>query len=181
MVVEDEPEIRELLSFSITRAGYDVQPAESAEQALQMLDSGLPELVIIDWMLPGIEPTGRKVELLVAIRSGNTAADSDMQRAIELIAEGFENFPEGSGAWDCVVVQASNPQLAKKMAAYVGNHPSYIVQQQLDEVLNPYPSLWKLIRKYMLAKMLDEPNADELLGELGERLPLQEWLEGDSD
>ncbi len=111
----------------------------------------------------------------------NTAADSDMQRAIELIAEGFENFPEGSGAWDCVVVQASNPQLAKKMAAYVGNHPSYIVQQQLDEVLNPYPSLWKLIRKYMLAKMLDEPNADELLGELGERLPLQEWLEGDSD
>jgi len=54
MVVEDEPEIRELLNFTITRAGYDVQSAESAEQALQMLDRALPELVIIDWMLPGM-------------------------------------------------------------------------------------------------------------------------------
>ncbi len=54
LVVEDEPEIRELLSFTITRAGYDVQAAESAEQAMQQLDRGLPELVIIDWMLPGM-------------------------------------------------------------------------------------------------------------------------------
>lgn len=54
MVVEDEPEIRELLSFTITRAGHDVIAAESAEQALQLLDKGLPELLVIDWMLPGM-------------------------------------------------------------------------------------------------------------------------------
>ena len=54
MVVEDEPEIRELLSFTITRAGHDVVTAESAEQALQLLDRGLPELLVIDWMLPGM-------------------------------------------------------------------------------------------------------------------------------
>ena len=54
MVVEDEPEIRELLSFTITRAGFDVVSAESAEQALQLLDRSLPELLLIDWMLPGM-------------------------------------------------------------------------------------------------------------------------------
>jgi two-component system phosphate regulon response regulator PhoB len=54
MVVEDEPEIRELLSFTITRAGHDVVTAESAEQALQLLDRGLPELLVVDWMLPGM-------------------------------------------------------------------------------------------------------------------------------
>jgi len=54
MVVEDEPEIRELLSFTITRAGHDVVTAESAEQALQLIDRGLPELLVIDWMLPGM-------------------------------------------------------------------------------------------------------------------------------
>ncbi|MCR9261371.1 MAG: phosphate regulon transcriptional regulator PhoB [Pseudomonadaceae bacterium] len=54
MVVEDEPEIRELLSFTITRAGHDVVTAESAEQALQLIDRGLPEMLVIDWMLPGM-------------------------------------------------------------------------------------------------------------------------------
>ena len=47
-------EIRELLGFSISRAGYDIIEAESAEVALQRLDRGTPELVIIDWMLPGM-------------------------------------------------------------------------------------------------------------------------------
>ena len=52
LVVEDEPEIRELLVFTLSRASYDVIEAESSEQALQLLDLGLPDLAIIDWMLP---------------------------------------------------------------------------------------------------------------------------------
>jgi two-component system, OmpR family, phosphate regulon response regulator PhoB len=54
LVVEDEPEIRELLNFTISRAGYDVIDAESAEQALRLLDRSVPELAVIDWMLPGM-------------------------------------------------------------------------------------------------------------------------------
>ena len=66
------------------------------------------------------------------------------------------------------------------MAAYVGDNQTYLVKQQLDDVLSPYPSLWKQIRQYMLAKTLGQSNADELLAELGERIPLKEWLDGDS-
>ena len=55
LVVEDEPDIRELLNFTITRAGFDVIEAESAEDALPLLDRGAPELIIIDWMLPGMD------------------------------------------------------------------------------------------------------------------------------
>ncbi len=54
LVVEDEPEIRDLLNFTISRAGYDVLEAETAEHALQILDRSVPELAIIDWMLPGM-------------------------------------------------------------------------------------------------------------------------------
>jgi len=54
LVVEDEPDIRELLNFSLSRAGYDVHAADSAEQAIVLLDSHLPDLAIIDWMLPGM-------------------------------------------------------------------------------------------------------------------------------
>lgn len=54
LVVEDEPEILELLSFTMTRAGFEVVGAESSEHALKLLDQAQPDLAIIDWMLPGM-------------------------------------------------------------------------------------------------------------------------------
>jgi len=54
LLVEDEPEIRELLSFSLGRAGFQVWESPSAEDALQRLDGTLPGLLILDWMLPGM-------------------------------------------------------------------------------------------------------------------------------
>lgn len=57
LVVEDDPDIREMLRFTLTRAGYDIWEADSAEQALARLDGQLPALVLIDWMLPGMPGT----------------------------------------------------------------------------------------------------------------------------
>ena len=54
LLVEDETDIRKMLSFSLQRAGFEVVGAETAEQALDLLDGPLPALVIIDWMLPGM-------------------------------------------------------------------------------------------------------------------------------
>lgn len=53
MLVEDEIEIREMLSFALTRAGFDTLCAGSAEEALRLLDGPAPSVIIIDWMLPG--------------------------------------------------------------------------------------------------------------------------------
>src|SRR5262245_1013732 len=53
MLVEDEPEIREMLSYALTRAGFSAVTAGSAEEALELLDGQQPAVVIIDWMLPG--------------------------------------------------------------------------------------------------------------------------------
>jgi len=57
LVVEDDPDIREMLRFTLTRGGYDVWEADSAEAALSRLDGQLPALVLIDWMLPGMQGT----------------------------------------------------------------------------------------------------------------------------
>lgn len=54
LLVEDEPEIREMLEFALSRAGFDVWQTETAEDALAKLDGLLPNLLIIDWMLPGM-------------------------------------------------------------------------------------------------------------------------------
>ena len=54
LVIEDEQEVREMLNFSLSRSGFNVWETASAEEALRRLDGPLPSLVIIDWMLPGM-------------------------------------------------------------------------------------------------------------------------------
>ena len=54
LIVEDEPEIRELLNFSLVRSGFDVAEAASGEMALLYLNNKLPDILIVDWMLPGM-------------------------------------------------------------------------------------------------------------------------------
>ena len=53
LVVEDEPAIRELLRVNLVDAGYEVQEAEDAETAQDTLHRRLPDLLLLDWMLPG--------------------------------------------------------------------------------------------------------------------------------
>ncbi len=53
LVVEDEPAILELLEVNLTDAGYRVVTATDAEAAQRELRETLPDLVLLDWMLPG--------------------------------------------------------------------------------------------------------------------------------
>ncbi len=53
LVVEDESAIAELISIHLRHVGHEVRVATNAEQALAEVDSQLPDLVILDWMLPG--------------------------------------------------------------------------------------------------------------------------------
>lgn len=54
LVVEDEPAIQELLSLNLTQAGHNPIRALSVEQAQSLIREALPDLVILDWMLPGM-------------------------------------------------------------------------------------------------------------------------------
>ena len=53
LVVEDEPAIVELLKVNLADAGYGVKTATDAESAQVALRQALPDLVLLDWMLPG--------------------------------------------------------------------------------------------------------------------------------
>ena len=53
LVVEDEAAIAELVSINLRHAGFDVQLAATAEAAQAQIDRVLPDLVLLDWMLPG--------------------------------------------------------------------------------------------------------------------------------
>ncbi len=54
LVVEDEPAIQALIEVNLRRAGHNVLLAPDAETARQLVRDALPDLVLLDWMLPGM-------------------------------------------------------------------------------------------------------------------------------
>ncbi len=53
LVVEDEPAIRELISINLRHAGFAIDGVASAEEAQAAMSGALPDLIVLDWMLPG--------------------------------------------------------------------------------------------------------------------------------
>jgi len=54
LVVEDEAPIRDMIKFALTRAGFAVSEAPDAQSARLAVADRRPDLVLLDWMLPGV-------------------------------------------------------------------------------------------------------------------------------
>ena len=54
LVVEDEAAIRDMLAFNLGRAGYEVLAAADGQEARRMIADGYPDVILMDWMLPGV-------------------------------------------------------------------------------------------------------------------------------
>ncbi len=54
LVVEDEPAIQALIASNLKRAGHEVTSAADAESAQRQIKQALPDLILLDWMLPGM-------------------------------------------------------------------------------------------------------------------------------
>jgi two-component system phosphate regulon response regulator PhoB len=83
LLVEDEPEVRQMTAFALSRAGFSVDEVPTAEAAIKRLAGVLPTLVLIDWMLPGMNG----VELARRIRADQHTSELPM---IMLTARGEE-------------------------------------------------------------------------------------------
>lgn len=55
LVVDDEPDLLELVRYNLTKAGYEVACVESGEDALQHTREHRPDLIILDVLLPGLD------------------------------------------------------------------------------------------------------------------------------
>jgi two-component system phosphate regulon response regulator PhoB len=101
LVVEDEPSIHELISINLGMAGYEVIVAESAEQALSLIRNELPDLALLDWMLPGAsgidlarqlrsEPRTRELPIIMLTARGE---EQDKLRGLETGADDYITKP----------------------------------------------------------------------------------------
>jgi two-component system phosphate regulon response regulator PhoB len=55
LVVEDDGDIRDLLSFRLSRAGFSVHEASDGESGLAAVAAIRPDVVLLDWMMPGMD------------------------------------------------------------------------------------------------------------------------------
>ncbi|MEM8693067.1 MAG: phosphate regulon transcriptional regulator PhoB [Pseudomonadota bacterium] len=54
LVVEDEPAQREVLSYNLEAEGFAVSRAQNGEEALLLVDEDLPDIIVLDWMMPNL-------------------------------------------------------------------------------------------------------------------------------
>jgi DNA-binding response OmpR family regulator len=55
LVIEDEPDIVEVITYNLTREGYEVRSAKDGDEGLRMTRQEKPALVLLDLMLPGVD------------------------------------------------------------------------------------------------------------------------------
>ena len=90
LVVDDSRDNRELLQILLEAEGFEVRLAEDAGQAIESLQSGMPELVLMDIQLPGIDglELTRRIRanpdwaglIIVALSAYAMAADKERAR-----------------------------------------------------------------------------------------------------
>ncbi len=101
LVVEDEPAIQELIASSLELAGHLTLRTDSAEQALQMVRERLPDLIVLDWMLPGINGvefarrlrSDKRTQAVPVIMLTARAEEQDMLVGLETGADDYMTKP----------------------------------------------------------------------------------------
>jgi two-component system phosphate regulon response regulator PhoB len=83
LVVEDEDALAQTLKYNLEKEGYQVRLAGDGEEALVMVDEALPDLILLDWMIP-------KVPGIEVCRRLRTRADARNTPIVMLTARGDE-------------------------------------------------------------------------------------------
>ncbi len=128
LVIEDEPAIQELIAVNLSFAGHKVLRAYDAEQAQTLIRAELPDLILLDWMLPGASG----ITLAKKLR-----ADERTQQVpvIMLTAKGAENDKiEGleAGADDYITKPFSPKELLARIKAVLRRRAPQLTDDQIE-------------------------------------------------
>jgi two-component system phosphate regulon response regulator PhoB len=118
LIVEDEPAIQELLTFNVMQAGFQALRAEDADGAWQQIRGAIPDLILLDWMLPSTSG----VALAKQLRADARTRDIPI---IMLTARGEERdkiVGLESGADDYITKPFSPRELMARIRAVLRRH-----------------------------------------------------------
>jgi two-component system phosphate regulon response regulator PhoB len=101
LVVEDDQAIREMLGFTLKQSGFECELVEDAELGFERLNREHPDLILLDWMLPGMDG----IEFIRRLRANDFLASipvimltakgesEDMVKSLSVGADDYVNKP----------------------------------------------------------------------------------------
>ncbi|MDJ0956359.1 MAG: phosphate regulon transcriptional regulator PhoB [Arenicellales bacterium] len=113
LVVEDEPAIREMISLALSSNGFESIGAESAEQARIQIKNSKPDLILLDWMLPGLSG----MDLARELKADPLARHLPIIMLTARAEEGDKVEGLGAGADDYITKPFSPKELVARVKA----------------------------------------------------------------
>lgn len=100
-IVEDDKDIAELVAFNLEREGYSITVIDSGEKAISRITETIPDLVLLDLMLPGVDglevcrklKQSEKTRVIPIIILTAKSEDSDIIAGLELGADDYVTKP----------------------------------------------------------------------------------------
>lgn len=142
LIVEDEPDILELIRFNLEREGYRTVTCETGEDALEAVARRKPDLILLDLMLPGVDGKGvcralkgdaetRDVPVIMVTARGEEA---DIVTGLELGADDYVSKP-----FSPKILMARVGAVLRRVAAVGPRHQDAEqgVIEVLDMVIHP--------------------------------------------
>jgi two-component system phosphate regulon response regulator PhoB len=127
LIVEDEADLSELMRYNLEAEGFRIVAAESGDEAVERIRDGVPDLILLDWMLPGLSG----IELTRRWRSRDETARTPI---IMVTARGEEEERVrglATGADDYIVKPFSMPELVARIQALLRRASPQLVSNVL--------------------------------------------------
>ncbi len=127
LIVEDEADVALMLRYNLEAEGYRVQAAATGDEAVERMREGVPDLILLDWMLPGLSG----IELCRRWRAREETARVPI---IMITARGEEEERIrglSTGADDYVVKPFSIPELIARISALLRRSSPQLVTSVL--------------------------------------------------
>ncbi|HEY4999763.1 MAG TPA: phosphate regulon transcriptional regulator PhoB [Usitatibacter sp.] len=131
LVVEDEPAIQELISVTLTRNGHTVRRTANAAEAYRAVSEALPDVILLDWMLPDgsglaiarrLRSEARTREVPIIMLTAR-AADDDKVAGLDSGADDYVTKPFSPRELESriqAVLRRRTPQLSKEAVEIEG-------------------------------------------------------------
>jgi len=162
LIIEDESGVRDMVTFTLKRQGFNVISAEDCQSALRTLGEILPDLILLDWMLPDISgvdlarqlKADERYEDIPIIMLTARGEEDDKIRGLEAGADDYITkpfSPRELGARINAVLRRSSPRHGRDVISINGlalDQKSYRVHA-LDTEISLGPTEFKLLQFLM--------------------------------
>lgn len=128
LIVEDEPEVMELIALHLNHAGFTLQTAPDAETAWELLGQDAPDAVLLDWLLPGMSG----FQLVRRMRADGRAREVPVIMLTGRVDEVDKITALEAGADDYVTKPFSPRELVARVRAVLRRRDPHVFQETIE-------------------------------------------------